>query len=95
MERKTNAAAVLGGLSACGRDPTVSQGKDSSSGAVEENLGDELTMPFFPALLVGRRKGLGVKWYFTGLFYFSLSSSDSVKNKFHFATKVEPVFPLK
>lgn len=29
----------------CGRDPTVSWGKDSSSGAVEENLGDELTNP--------------------------------------------------
>lgn len=42
-----------------GRDLMVSQGKDSSPRAVEENLSDETTktpMSCLPALLVGRRE---------------------------------------
>lgn len=52
-------------------------------------------MPSLPVLSAGRREGLGGKWCFMGLFYFLLSSSDSVSNKIHFATEVEPVLPLK
>lgn len=52
-------------------------------------------MPCLPALSAGRKEGLRGKWYFMGLFYFLLSSSDSVSNKIHLATKVEPVLPLK